>query len=144
MSISRRCFLSSRSEASRNIPRTTMVAPAKINSQTYRVSIITASYTNFVVAHYVFVDYPPHGLRMQVKGKTLKLAIRLGQAIKYPPACRVFGLMGVDFTSSAPLMLTSGGPPRRGVLELWASNQTDLKLPCRQHLSPTVLLQYLQ
>src|SRR5215471_18443628 len=39
MSISRRCFLSSRSEASRNIPSTIMVAPAKINSQTYRVSI---------------------------------------------------------------------------------------------------------
>jgi hypothetical protein len=30
-----------------------MVAPAKINSQTYRVSIIS-SYTNFVVAHSQF------------------------------------------------------------------------------------------
>src|SRR5262249_53287336 len=60
-SISRRCFLSSRSEASRNIPRTIMVAPAKINNQTYRVSIITASYTNFVVAHSVVVDYPHNG-----------------------------------------------------------------------------------
>jgi hypothetical protein len=42
-------FLSSRSEARRNIPRTTIVAPAKMNSQTYRVSIIS-SYANFVVA----------------------------------------------------------------------------------------------
>src|SRR5215475_14186964 len=61
MSISRRCFLSSRSEVSRLIPRTTMVAPAKINSQTYRVSIITVSYTNFVVAHSVVVDNPHNG-----------------------------------------------------------------------------------
>src|SRR5262245_31743774 len=38
-----------------------MVAPAKINSQTYRVSIITASYTNSVVAHSVIVDYPYNG-----------------------------------------------------------------------------------
>src|SRR5262249_55813579 len=60
-SISRRCFLSSRSEASRNIPRTIIVAPAKINSQTYRVSTITASYTNFVLAHSVVVDYPHNG-----------------------------------------------------------------------------------
>src|SRR5215813_3684344 len=61
MSISHRCFLSSRSEVSRYIPSTIMVAPAKINSQTYRVSIITASYTNFVVAHCVIVDYPYNG-----------------------------------------------------------------------------------
>src|SRR5215475_743580 len=49
MSISRRCFLSSRSEASRHIPSTIMVAPAKINSQTYRVSIAVSSCANFVV-----------------------------------------------------------------------------------------------
>src|SRR5215510_5919167 len=61
MSISRRYFLSSRSEVSRLIPPTIMVAPAKINSQTYRVSIITASHTNFVVAHSVVVDYPYNG-----------------------------------------------------------------------------------
>src|SRR5262245_30284473 len=51
---------------------------------------------------------------------------------------RTLGSLSVGPTSSALLMLISGGPPRRGALELWASNQTDLKLPCRQHLSPTV------
>ena len=44
---SRRCFLSSRSAASRSIPRTIMAAAANISSQGNRVSIIS-SYTNFV------------------------------------------------------------------------------------------------
>jgi hypothetical protein len=53
----------------------------------------------------------------------LKIGNQLGQATRYLSACGVFGLMGVGSTSSALLMLTSGGLARRGALESWASNQ---------------------
>jgi hypothetical protein len=77
----------------------------------------------------------PSGLSERVKVLTLGLHLH---------ARRSIWLSGCGATSSVPLMLISGGPPRRGALESWASNQTDLKLSCRQHLSPTVLFQYLE